>query len=125
MPRVEPSHHVDHVAMTGALEQTACDHAAISAFAVHRNRALRIDCGQSLRKSMERAPLRFGDVTRLPFTLAAHVEDVKSAPAPLAQFPTQFLDGNLRRLQHRQPSLLPRRHPAGEITTELFNAHAS
>ena len=40
--------------MPGALQQAAGNHAAISALAVNRNRALPIQCGQAVRKQIER-----------------------------------------------------------------------
>lgn len=44
MPRVKTSHHIDHVAMAAALEQTAGNHTAISALAMNRNRVRPIHC---------------------------------------------------------------------------------
>src|SRR5208282_1118242 len=125
MPRVEASRHVDHIAIAGALEQTAANHAAISALAVNGNRTLSIDCGQSVRKRIERPTLHLRDVPSLPFAFAAHIEDFDRAQASVAQFLVQFLSGNLRRLQHWLASLLPSRQAASQITTQIFDADTS
>jgi hypothetical protein len=61
----------------------------------------------------------------LPFAFATHVEHIERTQASLAQSPVQFLAGNLHRLQHRQASLLPRRHAARQITTQIFDADTS
>jgi len=84
MPRVESSRDVDYVAMPRALEQTARNHAAVSALTVDRDRPLLIDSGQLFRKRIERAARHVRDMPRLPFSFAAHVYDVGGAPVPLA-----------------------------------------
>src|SRR3984893_2122676 len=121
MPRIETSRHVDHVAMAGSLEQTTCNDAAISALAVNRNRTLPIDCRQSVSKRIERPAFHFSDMPRLPFAFATDVKHVSRAQASLAQFLVQFLRRNLRRLQHRQASFVPRRDTARQITAQLLD----
>src|ERR1700686_961407 len=86
MPRVEASRHVDHVTMAGALEQTTGNHAAKTALAVNRDRAVPIHGRQSVWKCIERPAFHAGDMPRLPFALATDVKHVSRAQASLAQF---------------------------------------
>ena len=78
-----------------------------------------------MRKRVERTAWHLRDVTRLPFAFATHVDNIGCAQTPLAQPLVQYPDGNLDRLCQRQPCLLPRRHAARKITTQIFDAHAS
>ena len=75
MPRVKASGYVDHVAMTGALQQATGDHAAVAAFAVNGYGLRGVKVRQSSWESIERVPVGIGDVAALPLAFAADIED--------------------------------------------------
>ena len=74
MPGVETTNDVDHVAMAGAFEQAASDHAAVSTLAMDGEWLAAIHVRQALGEIVEGAILRLRDMTRLPFALATNVE---------------------------------------------------
>ena len=79
LPGVKTAHHVDHVTKTRTLQQAACDHAAESAFAVHRERPIAIDFRRGHLEVIERPPSRCFDVARVPLALTTHVEHLRIA----------------------------------------------
>ena len=70
--------------MAGALQQAARDHAAVTALAMDSYGSRSAEVRQFLRESIERVPVGFGDVARLPLAFAAHVEDGEIAAGLLA-----------------------------------------
>ena len=109
--------------MAGALQQTAGNHAAISALAVDRNRSSRSIAGNPCGNvsSARHCTSAMCPACHSPSRRTSSTSN--RTPVSRAQLLVQFLRRNLRRLQHRQPRLLPRRHAARQIAAQLFDAH--
>src|ERR1017187_8906902 len=73
LPGIEAAYHNDHVLETGALQQAAGDHAAISTLAVNRYGHLVIHLWRRDSEIVERPPVRAVNVFGIPFGVGAAV----------------------------------------------------
>jgi hypothetical protein len=74
LPGVESADEVDDVLETGALQQAAGDHAAVSALAVNRNGRRVIHLWWRDSEVVERPPGRVRNVRGIPLRFATYVE---------------------------------------------------
>jgi hypothetical protein len=125
MPGIEASRHVDHVAIAGALEQAARNHAAIAALAVNRTGRSRSIGGSPCGKvsSARHCTCGICPACHSPSRRTSRTSIARQLP--VAQFLVQFLRGNLRRLGQRKPRLLPAATPPAQIPTQILDAHTS
>src|SRR5690242_7089177 len=86
-PGIETADHVDHILHSGAPQQTARDHAAISTLAMDSYGHRWIDFRRGNLEVIQREPCRIFDVPRMKLALAAHVEHLNVMAMPtLRQF---------------------------------------
>ena len=117
-PRVVATSEIHHFIESGALEQTTGDRAAITALAVHRNRACGIQLVEPGCKLIQRQELGARDVARFPLRRAADIDNLDIAHL------SQFLRGNLPDLHHRVSSGSPIRHSVAQTTGYALDSDA-
>ena len=103
LPRIESADHVDNV-VARALQQTARDHAPVTALAVDRDGSIPLKLRQGRLEAVQRIPVHAVDVASLPFTFSTDIQHLQ--PAAL-QPRAEFLHRNLLQLREGESRSLP------------------
>src|SRR5579864_6804237 len=121
-PGVETAGHVDHLAKPGSLQQAGSNRAAVSAFAMRGDWAVRIEFVQSAGQLIQGLEQGTFDVAFFPLALPAYVEHLHVV-LPIAHKARQVLYGNLWHLIEYQVFTLPCFDTAIEVSGDALHSH--